>query len=37
MGGGGHLNIAAAQSADSPEKVIAQIVQILRDEELIER
>jgi c-di-AMP phosphodiesterase-like protein len=37
MGGGGHLNIAAAQSTDSPEKVIAQIVQILRDEGLIER
>ena len=37
MGGGGHLNVAAAQSDDGPEKVIQQIAELLRKEGLIER
>ncbi len=35
MGGGGHINIAAAQLEDAPEIAIQKIVQLLREEKLI--
>ncbi len=35
MGGGGHMNVAAAQVQESPEEAIQQVVQILREEEII--
>lgn len=35
LGGGGHINIAAAQLEDSPEMAIQKIVQLLREEKLI--
>ena len=35
MGGGGHMNVAAAQVQASPEEAIQQVVQILREEAII--
>lgn len=35
MGGGGHMNVAAAQVQMSPEEAIQQIVAILREDEVI--
>ena len=35
LGGGGHINVAAAQSEKSPELLIQDIVQLLREEEII--
>ncbi len=35
LGGGGHLNSAAAQLTESPEEAIQKIVEILREEKLI--
>ena len=35
LGGGGHINIAAAQLEESPEMAIQKIVQLLREEKLI--
>ena len=35
LGGGGHMNVAAAQVEDSPEEAIAKIVAILREKELL--
>ncbi len=35
LGGGGHMNVAAAQVQDSPEEAIQKVVQILREEEII--
>ena len=35
LGGGGHINIAAAQTDDSPEMAIQNIVKLLREEKLI--
>ena len=31
LGGGGHLNIAAAQVEEGPEEAIARVVSVLRD------
>ncbi len=35
LGGGGHVNVAAAQLEESPEGAIKQVVQILREEKMI--
>lgn len=35
LGGGGHLNIAAAQMEESPELAIQKIVEVLRNEKMI--
>ena len=35
LGGGGHINIAAAQLEESPEMTIKKIVELLREEKLI--
>ncbi|MBR5756581.1 MAG: DHH family phosphoesterase, partial [Firmicutes bacterium] len=35
LGGGGHINVATAQSDKSPELLIQEIVQLLREENIV--